>query len=120
MKDIEKMIPVKVESLLDLVKMAAILSVPHGAAYIIRFKQDNGKIVLGALSLLKDYYKYYGLPVFYYVVLSGEQAREAGEARYIILATDTDTISFSKEPRPGRSIPIITWSEKPVFIPELE
>ncbi len=117
--EVEGMIPVRLGSPLDLVKMSAILSAPHGAAHIIRFDLGNGKIVLGSLSVLKDYYKYYGLPVFYYVIVEGEEAEKLQDAKYIIYSTDTDSISYSRSPKPGRSIPIITLAEKPSFIPDL-
>lgn len=117
--DIEKVIPIKIDKLNDLVRLAASISTPQSMMYILKFKEGN-KIILGILGVFRDYYKYYGLPIFYYYVFEGEEANKVEEANYIIISTGDERIEFSKHPKPGLSIPMITLAEKPSFIPELK
>ncbi|MCY0868020.1 MAG: hypothetical protein OWQ48_02160 [Desulfurococcus sp.] len=117
MDSIEKVVPVKLSSLNDLVRLAASTMIPgQFGAYIIRFEY-KGRLYLGMLGVFRDYYKYYGIPVFYYYPLEGE-SRDAGSANYIVISTSDERIEFSKNPKPGVSIPIVSLAEKPVFVPD--
>lgn len=117
--DIEKVIPIKIGKLNDLVRLATSISTPQSMLYILKFREDN-RIVLGILGVFRDYYKYYGLPIFYYYVVEGKEAGRIKEANYIVFSTSDERIEFSKYPKPGLSIPMITLAEKPSFIPELK
>lgn len=116
--DIEKVVVVKMNSLEDLVRLATALSAPQMTTYLIRFL-DKDKMVIGLLGVFRDYYKYYGIPVFYYYVLEGDVVESVKDANYIIISIDEDKIEFSRKPKPGLSIPLITLAEKPDIIPEL-
>lgn len=117
MLEIEKAIMIKLNSLSELVKLAVSLSLPQMTSYILKFKYKD-KLYLGILGVFRDYYKYYGLPIFYYYALNKEEAVEVEKANYIVLSSDGGTIKFSKDAEPGRSIPLIYLAEKPVFLPD--
>lgn len=113
----EKVIPLKTASFNDLIRLASASIIPHQImTYLIKFKH-RGKIVIGILGVFRDYYKHYGLPVFYYYTFD-ENDLQVAESNYIILYTGEDKFEFSKNPKPGVSIPIISLAEKPVFIPD--
>lgn len=115
--EVEKALAIKMSSLEDLVRLATSISVSQMTTYILKF-QYNDKLYLGLLGVFRDYYKYYGIPIFYYVVLEGSDRDRAVDAKYIIVSTDKDIVEFSKTPKPGLSIPLITLAQKPVFIPD--
>ncbi len=110
-------IPIKTATFGDLVRLAVSTSIPHQLlAYLVKFKYKN-KVVVGLLGIFRDYYKYYGVPLFYYYAFEeGDKAIE--EANYIIVYTGEEKYELSRQPKPGSSIPIITLAEKPVFIPD--
>lgn len=115
MEEVEKAVPIKLASLNDLVRLATSTMIPHQFnTYIIKFKHRE-KTYLGMLGVFRDYYKYYGIPVFYYYSTDTEGIEEAN---YIIVSTSDEKIEFSKNPRPGIAIPIISLAEKPVFLPD--
>lgn len=112
----EKVLLLKTASFADLVRLAAVTIIPHQVmTYLIKFKYRN-KVVMGLLGVFRDYYKQYGLPIFYYYTFDpGDPHVE--EANYVIVYTGEDKYELSKNPKPGVSIPIITLAEKPEFIP---
>lgn len=112
----ERVIPLKTASFNDLVRLASASIIPHQVmTYLIKFKHE-GRIVIGILGVFRDYYKHYGLPVFYYYTFS-ENDSQIAEANYVVVYTGEDKFEFSKNPKPGVSIPIISLAEKPIFIP---
>lgn len=113
----EKAVLIKTATFNDLVRLASASIIPHQVmTYLIKFRHRD-KIVIGILGVFRDYYKNYGIPVFYYYTFSGDDP-QASEANYVILYTGEDRFELSKNPRPGVSIPIISLAEKPVFIPD--
>lgn len=115
--EMEKVLAIKLNSLEDLVRLATSLSVSQMTTYILKFTH-NDKLYLGLLGVFRDYYKYYGVPIFYYIVLDSSEKDKAIDAKYIIVSTDKDVVEFSKIPKPGLSIPLITLAQKPIFIPD--
>lgn len=113
--EIEKVLAIKMNSLEDLVRLATSLYVSQMTTYILKFLHNN-KLYLGLLGVFRDYYKYYGIPIFYYVVLESSEKDKAIDAKYIIVSTDRDLVEFSKVPKPGLSIPLIALAQKPEFI----
>lgn len=113
----EKVLLLRTASFADLVRLAAVTVIPHQVmTYLIKFKHGN-KIVVGLLGVFRDYYKQYGLPIFYYYTFDSSDHNVA-EANYVIIYTGEDRYELSKNPKPGVSIPIITLAEKPAFLPE--
>ncbi len=119
MDNFEKVIPIKLKSINDLVRLAATISSPQAMIYILKFI-DNNKLIIGVLGVFRDYYKLYGLPMFYYYSIDVNEAKELLNANYIIISTNDEKIEFSKHPKPGLSIPLITLDKKPPFIPDLD
>lgn len=114
---IEKALTLRVSTLQDLVRLAISMAVPSQLTpYLLKFRH-NGKIILGLLGVFRDYYKYYGVPVFYYFSVD-ESNKQVLEANYIITSTGEEKIELSKNPRPGVLIPLIELAEKPPFLPD--
>jgi hypothetical protein len=114
----EKVVPIKTQSLADLIRLTASTIIPsHGVTYLIKFNYKN-KVVLGLLGVFRDYYKYYGIPIFYYYSFDESTGSEVTGANYVILYSGEERFEFSKHPRPGISVPIVTLVEKPAFIPD--
>ncbi|MEM0000038.1 MAG: hypothetical protein QXH02_00325 [Desulfurococcaceae archaeon] len=113
----EKVILLKTGSFGDLVRLAASTIIPHQVmTYLIKFKHRD-KVIIGLLGVFRDYYKYYGLPIFYYYSFDSNDP-VAVDANYIVIYTGEDRYELSKNPKPGISIPIVTLAEKPAFIPD--
>lgn len=111
----ENVIAIKVKGLEDIGRMAASLVTVGQPTYILRFKSGD-RHVLGILAVFRDFYKYYGVPMFYYYVTS-----EPGDGNYVAVKSDEagERVEVVKGPRPGWvMIPIVNLSEKPPFIPE--
>lgn len=114
----EKVFPVRVSSLNDLIRLAVSTISPQALTYIVKFREE-GKIVLGILGVFRDYYKYYGIPLFYYFILDPTEYPGLSEANYVVVSTSDEKFEFTKQPKPGVSIPIISLAERPGFIPDL-
>lgn len=111
----ERAVVLRLNSINDLVRLSVVLSSPQMPMYMLKFKY-NGKLYLGLLGVFRDYYKFYGIPIFYYYSL--EPDPKIDEANYIIVSSDSEKFEFSKTLRPGLSIPLISLAEKPVFVPD--
>ena len=109
-----KTVSIKVGSINDIARFAGSLVTLGQPVYVLRFKKGD-KTIYGLLAVFRDFYKYYGLPIFYYVELSGEH----DDKNYILLRSDErgEKLEFAKTTRPGVvAIPIITLKEIPPFI----
>lgn len=112
-----KVLLIKTTSFEDLVRLAASTIIPHQVmTYLIKFKHKD-RFIIGILGIFRDYYKYYGLPIFYYYSFDANDSRVL-EANYVILYTGEEKYEFSKSPKPGVSIPIINLAMKPQFLPD--
>lgn len=118
-EEIKKVLPIRVSSLRDLVRLAMTYTSSGQSIFLLKFK-ESGKIIIGMLGLFRDYYKLYGLPVLYYHVCTSEEEEKIREANYIIVSTNDERLEYSKTPRPGISLPLINLVEKPPIIPSLE
>ncbi len=119
-EELKKVLTIRVASLNDLVRLAVTYATPSQTVFLLKFYEKN-RLVIGLLGLFRDYYKYYGLPILYYHVCSSDEKEKIINANYIIVSTsDGERIEFTKYPRPGISIPLITLTKKPPIIPELE
>ncbi len=116
----QKVVPLKTKTLNDLIRLAAATAGPQGMTYILKFHDEKGRLVLGVLGVFRDYYKYYGVPMFYYYVVDDSIRENVEDSNYIIVSTGEERIEFSKHPKPGLSIPLIHLASKPAFIPELD
>ncbi len=119
-EEIRKVLTIRVNGLNDLVRLAMTYTGPSQTIFLLKFI-EKGKLVVGLLGLFRDYYKFYGLPILYYHICSSEEEDKIRNANYIIVSTsDGERIEFSKYPRPGIAIPLISLKEKPPIIPELK
>jgi len=114
--DVGKAVKVRVKSISDLVRMAASSIALGQPTYILRHEK-GGKTLYGIMAVFRDFYKYYGVPLFYYVV--DEKGTVPREANYALLrSTDSEEkIEFSKAAKTGYVIvPIINVAEMPDFL----
>ncbi len=114
----EKLIPVRVTSINDLARIAATIISLGQPAYLVKFNGDGNKRIYAIIAVLRDYYKYYGLPMIYYFI---DESGRLGEGNYLLVKVDDqgEHVEVSKGTRPGWvPIPIIELAEKPPFFPE--
>lgn len=115
----EKLIPVRVGKINDLARVAATIITLGQPAYLVRFQGSNGKTVYAIIAVLRDYYKYYGLPMIYYYV---DEEGKLGNGNYLLVKVDDqgEHIEVSNGTRPGWvAIPIIDLAEKPSIFPDV-
>jgi len=113
--NLEKCIGIKLVDIKDLARFTATLASAAHPIYIVHFIK-NGKHVYGLLATLRDYYKLYGIPLFYYVILDKPLNRS-----YILVKLDSqgEKIVFCNKMRPGWiHIPIINFEKPPTFLLE--
>ncbi len=116
----EKLIPVRVGKINDLARIAATIITLGQPAYIVRFKNKDNKLTYAIIAVLRDYYKYYGIPMLYYYIDDGSILK--GNGNYLLVKVDEqgEHIELSKSTKPGWvAIPIIDLAEKPGFFPEI-
>jgi hypothetical protein len=115
--EIEKALVVKVESLNDLVRVAGSIVLSRNPMYIMRFRHGNKTIYL-MLSVIRDYYKYYGVPMAYYYIV--ENGGDEHRAKYVLLKVDEmgEEIILTNKIRHGYAvIPVLDLAEPPPFFP---
>ncbi len=113
---IGKAIKVRVKSINDLVRMAASSIAMGQPTYMLRYEEE-GRVLYGIMAVFRDFYKYYGVPLFYYFI--DEDNVVPKEANYALLrSSDTEErIEFSKAAKTGYVIvPIINIAEMPDFL----
>ncbi|RLE80875.1 MAG: cren protein [Thermoprotei archaeon] len=110
----ERCINVRLSNIESLARFIASLFASGHPVYILHFKTSLGKHVYGFLAVLKDFYKYYGLPLFYYVIL---EKPLQGSFILVKLGDERMEIRFSEGVKPGWIYaPIVSLSEPPAFI----
>ncbi|RUM47424.1 MAG: cren protein [Hyperthermus sp.] len=113
----ERLVPVRVNKISDLARVAATIITLGQPAYLVRFTH-NGRRVYAIIAVLRDYYKYYGLPMIYYYVDEEDKFKDGS---YLLVKVDDqgEQIELSKGIRHGWvAIPIIDLAEKPSFVPD--
>ncbi|RLE61798.1 MAG: cren protein [Thermoprotei archaeon] len=103
----------EVEGLDSLARFAASMSSMGYPIYIMSFKGRDGSYIYGLLAVLKDYYKMYGIPVFYYYRNKSEL-----KGKYLLInLTSKEQVRVEDGIRPGWiHIPIIKLKRSPEFI----
>ncbi len=104
---------IEVEGLESLVRFAASMSSIGYPIYIISFKDKDGSYIYGLLAVLKDYYKMYGIPLFYYY-----RSRNELKGKYILISLmEKERIEIGDGTKPGWiHIPIIKLKRPPEFV----
>ncbi|MCS7374660.1 MAG: cren protein [archaeon GB-1845-036] len=106
-------VAIKVNDLEDLARFVASIAGLGQPTYILHFML-KGKHVVGLMAIYRDYYKYYGIPVFYYF-----ESEKPIEGNYFLVKAEENRehVVISKGTRPGWiAIPIIRLKEKPIFL----
>lgn len=106
-------ISLRVNSIEDLARFVASIAALGQPIYVLHFNAD-GKNVLGIIAVYRDYYKFYGMPIFYYYVSD----KEVSGKYFLVKAEETgEQVIISEGVKPGWiAIPIIRLKEKPSFI----
>ena len=111
--NVETMIPIKLRDIKDLARLASsMVSLGH-STYLIYF-QHKERHFYGVFMVFRDYYKYYGIPMFYYVTLN-----EPLKGNYLLIKVDDESekVEVSNGAKHGWiSLPIIGLTEKPNLI----
>ena len=108
-------IPIRLKSINDLARMASSTTLMMQPTYVVRYRDDKGKLILGFLAVFRDFYNYYGLPLFYYCLVDERFA----SGNYLIVRSDEsgEKVELSKSPKPGFvSVPIIDLDKAPEFL----
>ncbi|RLG75015.1 MAG: cren protein [Thermoprotei archaeon] len=106
----------KLASIRDLVRIASTAAASMQPTYILRYKDKEGKTVIGFLAVFRDYYNLYGLPLFYYVI---DHDNELKDANYVLVRLDEsgEKIEPSKTTKPGYiAVPIVNVDKAPEFL----
>ncbi len=111
MAEIKPLYSIKVSSIADIARFAAMMISLGQPAYLIHFKHED-KNYYGMLAIFHDYFNLNGVPIFYYCI-------SESEGKYVLVKVDEggEVISFSDKTKVGFiSIPIISLERKPSFI----
>ena len=109
-------VAIKLASIRDLVRIASTAAASMQPTYILRYKDKEGKTVIGFLAVFRDYYNLYGLPLFYYVI---DHDNELKDANYVLVRLDEsgEKIEPSKTTKPGYiAVPIVNVDKAPEFL----
>ncbi len=112
-KKVLKCISFKLKSLGDLARFASAMATLGHGTYIIHFEK-SGRHYYGIYAIFRDYYKLYGLPLFYYI-----ERNEEIKGKYILVHTDErgERVEASNGTKPGWiSIPIIDLEKPPEIV----
>jgi len=111
MSEIKPLYSIRVASISDIARFAALMISLGQPAYIIHFKHKEENYY-GMLAIFHDYFNLNGVPIFYYCI-------DKEEGKYILVRVDEsgETITFADRTKAGYiSIPIINLYKKPDFI----
>jgi len=106
-------IPMQVENLEDLARFMASIVGLGQPAYALCFDY-NGSCYVGIIAVYRDYYKWYGIPVFYYY-----ESKTPINGKYFLVRSEEtgEFIKISNGIQPGWiAIPIIRLKSKPTFL----
>jgi len=118
-EELRKVICIELTSFEDLARMAATVMMLGQPTYVVKFN-SNGVDIYGMLAVFRDYYNFYGIPMFYYYV-DREGKLKDKKGNYIVVRSDEtgERIEISRGSKSGwATIPIINLKSKPAFIPE--
>lgn len=112
-----RVIPLRLKDLSDLVRLVSSTASMGHPSYMVHFS-DQGKHVYGVFIVFRDYYRLYGVPMFYYIVLEKELP-----GNYLLYRSDEsgEYVEPSKGIKPGYiAVPIVNLKEKPRLLDVLE
>lgn len=110
------MLALRLHSLGDLARLVgSTMSMGH-PSYLVHFREGE-KHVYGVFTVFRDYYRFYGIPMFYYVVSEKELP-----GNYLLYRSDEggEYIEASRGIKPGYvAIPIVNLKERPRIVESL-
>jgi hypothetical protein len=109
----EKALGIKLAGIADLARLASSMVSMGGSVYVVHFAH-KGKHYYGLLATYRDYYKYYGVPLLYYV-----EVDEPLKGKYLAIKVDEsgERVEGTEGVRPGWiCIPIVNLERKPGFV----
>ncbi|MEM4810402.1 MAG: hypothetical protein QXS92_00650 [Thermofilum sp.] len=112
-----RVIPLKLRALGDLARLVGSTMTMGHPSYLIHFA-EQGKHVYGVFIVFRDYYRLYGVPMFYYVISEKELP-----GNYLLYRSDEsgEYVEVSKGIKPGYvAVPIGKLREKPQLLDWLE
>lgn len=107
---IRPVIKVELEKIEDLARFASTTASVGHTTYIVHY-EENGRHIYGLFIVYRDYYRLYGVPMFYYISLDKEL-----EGDYVLFKADDagERVEVSRGTKPGwLAIPIVNLREKP-------
>ncbi len=114
--EVDKTFLIKVKSFEDLARMAASSVALGQPTYLLRY-ESRDKVIYGLLAVFRDYYKFYGIPIFYYYVDNGK--RLPTSHNYVVVRTEegNEYVELSRGSKPGYiTIPIVNLEVLPDFL----
>jgi len=108
---------VRVNSLNDLARIAASIVLTRNPMYVIRFRYE-GLVVYSMMSIIRDYYNYYGVPLVYYYTENDDGDKH--RRRYIMVKVDEngeETLLSDRIQHGYAVIPVMDLAEPPPFFP---
>lgn len=111
--EVDRALSIGLRSLSDLARFASSTATMGHVTYIVHFEHKD-RHYYGVFIVFRDYYKYYGVPMFYYI-----SSEEELRGNYILLKVDADgeKVEVGKGTRHGWiNIPIVNLENKPEII----
>jgi hypothetical protein len=112
----EKPVWIKIRKTEDLCRLAASIVTMGQPMYLVRIRRNN-EVYIGLLAVYRDYFKYYGIPIFYYTLCEGL----CTEKKYVSFKIDEsgEKIEFTDKAIPGTvMIPIVEFETMPSILGE--
>ncbi len=107
---IRPVVMVKLDRLADLARFASTTASVGHTTYVIHYVEGSQHIY-GLFIVYRDYYRLYGVPMFYYI-----STERPLDGNYILFRTDDagEHVEVSRGSKPGWiAIPIVNLGEKP-------
>lgn len=107
---------IKLKRVEDLCRLAASILTMGQPIYLVRMREGE-EAVLGVLAVYRDYFKFYGVPIFYYTSCAGPCL----ERKYVSFKIDDlgERVEFTDRSVPGTvMIPIIEFESMPSILAE--
>lgn len=112
----ERPVWIKIKRTEDLCRLAASIITMGQPIYFVRVRGE-GETLLGLLAVYRDFFKYYGVPIFYYISCAGA----CEEKKYVSFKVDEsgERVEFTDRAIPGTvMIPIVELEALPEILTE--
>lgn len=110
---IKPVVKIKLRDLADLARFASTTASVGHTTYVIHYVEESQHIY-GLFIVYRDYYRLYGVPMFYYIT-----TEKPLEGNYILFRADDagEHVEVREGSKPGWiAIPIVNLDEKPAYL----